>query len=87
MSDRGSVAAHTGAPDDLSIVTFADFPWHSVHQPPLTSMRRPHEQVCDLIVAHPRAGGRDGAERRIVRLAPRLTERASVAPRGPGRFR
>ena len=68
-------------PDDLSIVTFADFPWHSVHRPPLTSMQRPHDQMaeeaCDLIIAHQATneGNRDPV---TIRVAAQLSERASV---------
>jgi len=73
-------------PDDLSIVTFADFPWHSVHRPPLTSMQRPHDQmareVCDLIIARQATDDADKPGRVTVRVPPQLSERASVKTLG-----
>ena len=75
-------------PEDFSLVTFSDFPWHSVYRPPLTSMQRPHEEmadaVCSLIAAH--AGNVQGAYRStgILRLPGELKIRASVRTLGRG---
>ena len=69
-------------PADVSVVTFADFPWHSVHRPPLTSMQRPHEEmadeVCRLIAANVGRSPQLAAEPVLVRVPAQLTIRASV---------
>lgn len=70
-------------PDDLSLVTFADFPWHSLYKPPITSFERPHDamayEVCRMVIRHAR-GVVDGVPSRptLKRVPGRLRIRSSI---------
>lgn len=70
-------------PRDLSLVTFADFPWHRLYNPPLTSFERPHDamayEVCRLVVRHlSRLDEAPSARPSVVRVPGQLKIRASI---------
>ncbi|NYD40253.1 LacI family DNA-binding transcriptional regulator [Nocardioides panaciterrulae] len=70
-------------PEDLSLVTFTDFPWHRLYNPPLTSFERPHDamayEVCRLLVRHLNEAGQAPPDHpTVVRVPGQLKIRASI---------
>lgn len=81
ISERG-----VACPEQVSILSFDDFPWTSHFQPRLTAVAQPSHEMGRramrmlLSAINPESGGDDEADKSVVVLKPELRVRESTSP-------